>query len=182
MGELVYATESVSPIWALLFPFFPVLIVLGFYFVMGGGFNDAGGTGGNYQDMGGGGTNVSMPGGNSAAMPGGDMGHGPTGDTAVYQGDYARFTVKTYAGNSSELATIISQNFVNILRKNVISAELYPDSVKLKKQMSYANNSGAKYTALVGEEEMKTKKITLKNMSNGTQESLSLKDLINKLK
>ena len=40
MGELVYATESVSPIWALLFPFFPVLIVLGFYFVMGGGFND----------------------------------------------------------------------------------------------------------------------------------------------
>ena len=40
MGELVYATESVSPIWALLFPFFPFLIVLGFYFVMGGGFND----------------------------------------------------------------------------------------------------------------------------------------------
>ena len=40
MGELAYATESVSPIWALLFPFFPVLIVLGFYFLMGGGFND----------------------------------------------------------------------------------------------------------------------------------------------
>ena len=40
MGELVYATESVSPVWALLFPFFPVLIVLGFYFAMGGGFND----------------------------------------------------------------------------------------------------------------------------------------------
>ena len=40
MGELVYATESVSPVWALLFPFFPVLIVLGLYFAMGGGFND----------------------------------------------------------------------------------------------------------------------------------------------
>ena len=40
MGELVSATESVSPIWALLFPFFPVLIVLGFYFAAGGGFND----------------------------------------------------------------------------------------------------------------------------------------------
>ena len=40
MGELVYATESVSPVWALLFPFFPVLIVLGFYFDAGGGFND----------------------------------------------------------------------------------------------------------------------------------------------
>ncbi len=40
MGDLVYATESVSLIWALLFPFFPVLIVLGFYFAAGGGFND----------------------------------------------------------------------------------------------------------------------------------------------
>ena len=40
MGELVYATESVSPVWALLFPFFPVLILLGFYFAAGGGFND----------------------------------------------------------------------------------------------------------------------------------------------
>ena len=40
MGEFVYATESGSPVWALLFPFFPVIIVLGFYFAAGGGFND----------------------------------------------------------------------------------------------------------------------------------------------
>ena len=40
MGELVYATESVSPVWALVFPFFPVLILLGFWFAAGGGFND----------------------------------------------------------------------------------------------------------------------------------------------
>ena len=40
MGELQLATESVSPIWAFLFPFFPVLILLGFYFAAGGGFND----------------------------------------------------------------------------------------------------------------------------------------------
>ena len=40
MGELVYATESVSPVLALLFPFFQVLILLGFYFAAGGGFND----------------------------------------------------------------------------------------------------------------------------------------------
>ena len=40
MGELVYATESVSPIWAFLFPFFPVIILLGFYFAAGGSFND----------------------------------------------------------------------------------------------------------------------------------------------
>ena len=40
MGELQAATESVSPAIALIFPFFPVLILLGFYFAAGGGFND----------------------------------------------------------------------------------------------------------------------------------------------
>ena len=49
MGELITTTEAVSPVWALLFPFFPVLIVLGFYFAMGGGFNDD-----DYDDFGGG--------------------------------------------------------------------------------------------------------------------------------
>ena len=40
MGELMYATESVSPVWALLFPFIPVLILLGLYFAAGGGVYD----------------------------------------------------------------------------------------------------------------------------------------------
>ena len=40
MGEFAYATESVSPVIALIFPFIPVLILLGFYFAAGGGFND----------------------------------------------------------------------------------------------------------------------------------------------
>ena len=40
MGELVSATEAVNPIWAVIFPFFPVVILLGFWFAAGGGFND----------------------------------------------------------------------------------------------------------------------------------------------
>ena len=40
MGELVSATESVAPIWALLYPFIPVVILLGFWAAAGGGFND----------------------------------------------------------------------------------------------------------------------------------------------
>ncbi len=40
MGELIAATESVSPVMALIYPFIPVLILLGFYFAAGGGFND----------------------------------------------------------------------------------------------------------------------------------------------
>ena len=40
MGELISSAESVSPVIALIYPFIPVLILLGFYFAAGGGFND----------------------------------------------------------------------------------------------------------------------------------------------
>ena len=40
MGELQAATESVVPIWALLYPFIPVVILLGFWAAAGGGFTD----------------------------------------------------------------------------------------------------------------------------------------------
>ena len=40
MGALISATETVSPIWAIIFPFIPVLILLGFWAAAGGGFND----------------------------------------------------------------------------------------------------------------------------------------------
>ena len=40
MGELQAATEAVSPICALIYPFIPVVILLGFWAAAGGGFND----------------------------------------------------------------------------------------------------------------------------------------------
>tara|TARA_B100001996_G_scaffold371519_1_gene346945 strand:+ start:686 stop:883 length:198 start_codon:yes stop_codon:yes gene_type:complete len=40
MGELVSTTEAVDPIWALVFPFFPVLILLALWAAAGGGFDD----------------------------------------------------------------------------------------------------------------------------------------------
>ncbi len=40
MGELISATESVSPIWALLYPFIPVVILLGFYYAAGADRDD----------------------------------------------------------------------------------------------------------------------------------------------
>ena len=40
MGELVSATESISPIWAVVYPFIPVLILLGFYYAAGADQDD----------------------------------------------------------------------------------------------------------------------------------------------
>lgn len=64
------------------------------------------------------------------------------------------------------------------IRKAGIKAELYPDNVKMKKQMTYANQSDIPYVALVGEEEMKSGIVTLKNMLSGEQERLSPEDLV----
>ena len=67
------------------------------------------------------------------------------------------------------------------LRKSGINSELYPDAAKMKKQMNYADKKGIPYVVLVGEDEMKSGLLTVKNMNDGTQENVSLVDLIKKL-
>jgi histidyl-tRNA synthetase len=64
------------------------------------------------------------------------------------------------------------------LREFGIIAELYPDPVKLKKQISYANKKDIPYVALVGDEEIKQNKITLKKMSDSSQKILDINELI----
>lgn len=68
------------------------------------------------------------------------------------------------------------------MRQAGIRTELYPDSVKIKKQMTYANNNAIAYVALVGEDEIKSNTITVKNMSTGEQQTLTEVDLVNLLK
>jgi len=50
-----------------------------------------------------------------------------------------------------------------------IAAEIYPDAVKMKKQMSYANAKQIPFVALVGESEMAEGKVNIKNMTTGEQ-------------
>lgn len=68
------------------------------------------------------------------------------------------------------------------LRKAGISAEIYPDTVKMKKQMSYANDRHIPFVAMIGESEMQAQSITVKDMSSGEQFSLKVDELIEKLK
>lgn len=68
------------------------------------------------------------------------------------------------------------------IRKAGISAEVYPDSVKMKKQMSYANAHHVPFVALVGETEMTEGKVALKNMETGEQQSLTIDEVIETIK
>ena len=71
---------------------------------------------------------------------------------------------------------------VTKLRQAGVKAELYPDKAKMKKQMNYANRRHIPYVVLVGEEEVKAKLFTLKNMESGEQQKVQLDALLEILK
>lgn len=59
-----------------------------------------------------------------------------------------------------------------------ISAELYPSSDKMKKQMGYANSHAIPHVALIGESEMGNNTVSVKNMNNGEQRNMAIEELI----
>lgn len=80
--------------------------------------------------------------------------------------------------NFGERETVYCLPIVSKARSCGISTEIYPDAVKMKKQMAYANNNKIRYVALAGENEMKENKITLKNMVDGEQKLVDADELV----
>lgn len=70
---------------------------------------------------------------------------------------------------------------VTKLRNTGIAADIYPEPTKLKKQMSYANARNVPYVAIIGESESERNVVSLKDMVSGTQDEISMEDLVNKL-
>lgn len=68
---------------------------------------------------------------------------------------------------------------IKAVRDAGISAELYPDNVKMKKQMSYANAKRIPFVVLAGENEIQTQKVTLKVMETGEQQVVDTQQLVN---
>ncbi|VTQ05569.1 histidine--tRNA ligase [Sphingobacterium daejeonense] len=68
------------------------------------------------------------------------------------------------------------------IRQAGIAVELYPSAVKLKKQMSYADSKGIPFVLLVGEEEVESGQLSLKDMKTGEQQKVSIEELIEKIK
>ena len=84
--------------------------------------------------------------------------------------------------NFGENEALFALNIARSLREKRIKAEVYPDSAKLKKQMNYANDKQIKFVALIGENEMKENKVSLKNMESGEQVLVEINDLENVIK
>ena len=63
------------------------------------------------------------------------------------------------------------------MRKAGVRCELYPESAKMKKQLSYADNNKIPYVALIGENEIKNSSVTLKNMNSGEQKTVLVDNL-----
>jgi histidyl-tRNA synthetase len=70
---------------------------------------------------------------------------------------------------------------LSALRSAGIASEIYPDQVKLKKQLDYANKKLIPYTIVIGDNEMNTGALAFKNMESGQQENLTTEQIIHKL-
>ena len=80
--------------------------------------------------------------------------------------------------NFGETETAYCLPFVAQARGAGIRTEIFPDSSKMKKQMSYANAKQIPFVALAGENEMAAQKITLKNMLTGEQQLVDISEII----
>ncbi len=87
-------------------------------------------------------------------------------------------SVKVMFVNFGEAEALQSLKYVKSLREAGIAAQLYPDAAKLKKQMALADAEKIPFVAIVGESELADGTIMLKNMITGTQEKVTVNELI----
>ena len=87
-------------------------------------------------------------------------------------------SVRVMFVNFGKAEALQSLKYVKALREAGIAAELYPDAAKLKKQMALADAEKIPFVAIVGDSELADGTIMLKNMVSGTQEKMSIDDVI----
>jgi histidyl-tRNA synthetase len=94
----------------------------------------------------------------------------------------ANETTRVLISNFDEAAEAYALPMLTQLRQHGIAAEIYPQSAKLKKQMSYADAKNIPFVILIGSEEMASGLLSLKDMQSGEQYKLSLDQIIEKLR
>ncbi len=91
-------------------------------------------------------------------------------------------TTKVLFINFGEAEALYAMQAITALRKNNIASELYPDGIKMGKQMMYADKRNIPYVVIAGGNEMESKTFTLKNLKTGEQEIVRMDGLVEKLK
>ena len=71
--------------------------------------------------------------------------------------------------------------FIDKIREKNITCEIYPSENKIKKQMDYANQKGINYVVIIGEDELKNSIFKIKDMSNGTESTFNLSDIVSEI-
>lgn len=91
----------------------------------------------------------------------------------------ANETTKVMFVNFGANEELESLKLLSNLRESGVSAEIYPDSSKMKKQMDYANRRRVPYVVIIGESELQERKATIKNMIDGNQDSVEFDEIVN---
>jgi len=79
--------------------------------------------------------------------------------------------------NFGDKEALYALKAISYLRSQGLSVELYPDAVKLKKQLNYADKRRIPFVVMVGDKEIEANTFTLKNMNDGSQQECNLKEL-----
>ncbi|PWJ59006.1 histidyl-tRNA synthetase [Dyadobacter jejuensis] len=92
--------------------------------------------------------------------------------------DSAQATTQLMLTNFDRQAFEYGVGLLAKLRNAGINTEIYPDSVKLKKQLDYADRKQIPYVVLIGSEEIQSGLLTLKHMQTGDQQKLDIAGII----
>ena len=90
-------------------------------------------------------------------------------------------TVKYLFANYGETEAVEALKIIQKIRERGVSAELYPESAKLKKQFTYAEKKGIPNLVFFGEQEISDGNITVKNLESGEQKTWTIDDFLNQL-
>jgi len=90
-------------------------------------------------------------------------------------------TTRVMLTNFDQKAARYGLRILKQLRDAGHNAEMYPDSVKLKKQLDYADRKQIPYVILIGSQEMESGNLTLKNMKSGEQNTAPIEDILTKI-
>lgn len=96
--------------------------------------------------------------------------------------DQVQHSTDVLLANFGEREATFCLRVLDVLQESGISAELYPEPAKIKKQMKYADAKSVNFVMLIGEEEIRSGNYSLKNMKTGDQVKGKLSDLIQRIK